>query len=54
MFTLALASFASHRHCYLKFQSLQSFSEENVLKNCAENLLAINRKMEFPDFSLTL
>ena len=47
-------SFASHWYCYLKFQSLQSLSEENVLKNRAENLLAINRKMEFPDFSLTM
>ena len=25
MFTLALASFASHRYCYLQFQSLSAF-----------------------------
>ena len=110
MFTLALASFASHRYCYLQFQSLSAFYRilsakhltsltnpfcffflslggkgigffskfHNTLFLCsqawsvkligflclqhafrlfqkgAENLLAINRKTEFPHFSLTL
>jgi len=110
MFTIALASFANHRYCYLKFQSLSAFYRilsakhltsltnpfcffflslggkgigffskfHNTLFLCsqassvkligflalqhafslfqkgAENLLAINRKTEFPHFSLTL
>ena len=108
-FTLALASFASRRYCYLQFQYLSAFyrilsakhltsltnpfcfifsasvasasaslvssrthffcvhassvkligflalqDASSLFQNRAENLFAINRKTEFPHFSLTL
>ena len=70
MLTFALVFFAGHRYFSLHFQPsgvecqtdcfacfvayFSSFPKENAFQSLKENLWTINRKTEFPDFSLTL